>query len=50
MTSADSGQTFSINYDTNNITLTLVPEPSTYAFGAIGVLGALVLIRRRRTK
>jgi hypothetical protein len=37
-----------VGLDAGGISFTAIPEPSTYALGAAGLLGVLALIRRRR--
>jgi len=43
-----NGNPSSITFDVDNVTLTMVPEPSSLALGAMGALGGLMMVIRRR--
>jgi hypothetical protein len=48
VTSNDAGANFNTNFLVGNGTLTPIPEPSTYVLFAFGLLGLVVIARRRR--
>jgi hypothetical protein len=44
----DGGLKWSLNYNANDVTLTVVPEPSALALGMLGFVGLVILSGRRQ--